>query len=285
MKRNGSSLFLVFLLLSVLPACSPNNVSDKQESFQPELEAYSMPWTAPLLTPSPRQFRDNHLISVVFRSDIEVLGKLVPLPLIPNPDGQMFFYIGHFNFEYQINEIFSFHEAGIGIPVTYEWNPGNYFIVLYVDEALPIVEGREIWGFPKKDAHIVYEETKEKISAQVNRLGTVIAELSANLSEEVQPILDQTPANFYNFKIIPSVKKGAFPEVMQLTSYTRIAKTLSLKTASQISLKFSSTGEDPLGEISVLDIVGGSLKIQDGVTNYGEVLYDYLRPSFQPDIQ
>jgi acetoacetate decarboxylase len=285
MKRNGFSLFLVFLLLSVLPACSPNNVSDKQKSFQPEIEAFSMPWAAPFIKTTPRQFRDNHRISVVFQSEMGAISKFIPPPLIPNPDGQMFFYIGQSNFEYPVNEIFSFHEAGIGIPVTFQGNPGYYFIVLYVDEALPIVEGREIWGFPKKDAHIVYEETKEKISAQVNRLGTVIAELTASLGEEVQPIPDETPTNIYNLKIIPSVKKGAPPDVMQLTSYNSIGKTLSLRTASQISLKFSSTSEDPLGEIRVLDIVGGSFKIRDVVTNYGEVLYDYLKPSIPPDIQ
>ena len=283
MKRNGFVLFLTYLLLSVSPACSPNKTSDIDKSFQPDLEAYSMPWTSPLLTSTPRQFRNNHSNSVVFKSDIEVLRKLVPPPLVPNPDGIMVFYIGQFNFEYQINDIFSFHEAGFLIPVTFEGDPGNYCVVLYLDKTLPIVEGREIWGFPKKDAHIVYEETKEKVFAQVNRLGTVIVEFSANLGEEVQPIPDETPANIFNFKIIPSVKKEAPPDVMQLTSYTRIGKTLSIKTASQISLKFSSTSEDPLGEIPVLEIVSGNLKIRDSMTNYGEVLYDYLQPSMSAD--
>ena len=277
MNREKSSLFFGLLLVLFSVACTPENESDIEESFQPELEAYSMPWSAPILSPPPTQFRDNHMITVVFRSEMEVLNKLVPPPLVPNPDGLMFFYIGELGFESEIIDRFPYLEAGIGVPVTFEASSGNYFVALYLDKALPIVGGREIWGFPKKDAEIVYEEASDKIYAQVNRFGTTIAEISATLGSEVQPIPEEAPAPWINFKIIPSIKQGAPPDVMQLTySVARDEKTLSLQIVSEVSLKFRSTIEDPLGEIPVLEVVESKFTVQDMIMDYGKVLYDYL---------
>lgn len=277
MHRAKTPLFSGLLLLMFFVACTPDNESNIEESFPPELEAYSMPWSAPILSPPPTQFRDNHMITVVFRSEMEVLNKLVPPPLVPNPDGLMFFYIGKLGFESEIIDRFPYLEAGIGVPVTFEASSGNYFIALYLDKALPIVGGREIWGFPKKDAEIVYEEASEKIYARVNRFGTTIAEVSATLGGEVQPIPETAPVPWINFKIIPSIKQGAPPDVMQLTySVARDAKTLSLQMASEVSLKFSSTTEDPLGEIPVLEVVESKFTVQDMIMDYGKVLHDYL---------
>lgn len=277
MNKERFFLFFGLLLLLFSVVCSPNNESDIEESFQPELEAYSMPWSAPILTPPPFQFRDNHMITVVFRSEMEVLNELVPPPLVPNPDGLMFFYIGELGFELEIIDRFPYLEAGVGVPVTFEGSSGNYFIALYLDKALPIVGGREIWGFPKKDAEIVYEEASDKIYAQVNRFGTTIAEISATLGSEVQPIPEEAPVPWINFKIIPSIKQGAPPDVMQLTySVAKDEKTLSLQMASEVSLKFSSTTEDPLGEIPVLEVVESRFTVGDMIMDYGEVLHDYL---------
>ena len=277
MKRNWIFLFFGPILLSMSTAFSSDQPTDIAESFMPKVEAYSMPWSTPMVAPGPFKLHDNHLINIVSRSEMEVLKKLVPPPLVPNQSGLMFFYVGKLNFMSQVNEPEFYHEASISIPVTFEGKPGNYSVVLYVDKALPIVVGREIWGFPKKDAEIVYQETKDKISAQVQRFGTTIVELSADLGGEAQQVPDATSVPYITFKIIPSVEKGATPDVKQLTSVVGNETIISLRTANEVSLKYNSTTADPLGEIPVLDVVYARFTIFDTVLDYGEVLYDYLK--------
>lgn len=64
----------------------------------------------------------------------------------------------------------NYKEAGIGIPVSFQERPGNYFVALYLDSASAIAGGREIWGWPKKEVEISYSEDhsigKEERSAR-----------------------------------------------------------------------------------------------------------------------
>jgi acetoacetate decarboxylase len=170
-------LFISLVLLIGLATCSQSQEASQPEETRagPELEAYSMPWSAPLFPPPPAQFRGNRIISVVFQSEIEAVKRLVPPPLVPNPDGLMYFYVGEFGIEAEIIERFPYLEAGIGVPVQFDKKPGDYFVVLYLDKALPIVAGREKAGWPKKDAEIIFQEDSGIVQAKVSRFGETIA--------------------------------------------------------------------------------------------------------------
>ena len=94
-------------------------------------------------------------------------------------------------------------------------------------------------------------------------------------TEKIDPIPLQPNLPWYNLKLIPSVKKGAPPDVKLLTSLMLKSKTKELHRG-KATLEFQSSAQDPLGEIPVSQILQSEYVVSDFVMGYGDVIYDYL---------
>jgi acetoacetate decarboxylase len=232
---------------------------------------YSMPSAAPLYPEPPFHYENNRVINILFRTAPAILQELVPAPLTPNPDNLAFIYIGVFN----VPQKAVYKEAGIGIPAFFGETIGSYLVYLYLDPALAIIPGREIWGWPKKDANITFTEENGVFSASVSRDGTTLIRASVNASENVDPIPDQPSTPSFNLKLIPSVRKNHPPDVLQLTTTQVVSRKKELHRGPA-TLAFNSTVEDPLGNIPVIEILSGEQSIEDMSLDCGDVLYDYL---------
>jgi acetoacetate decarboxylase len=232
---------------------------------------YSMPSTAPLYPEPPFHYENNTVISIVFRTAPETLQELVPAPLRPNPDHLAFIYVGVFNVPGKA----TYREAGVGIPAFFGETFGSYLVYLYLDPALAIIPGREIWGWPKKDAEITFTEEQRTFHASVIREGVTLIRASVNASERVEPIPDQPDTPSFNLKLIPSVKKNHPPDILQLTSTTVSSRKKELYRGPA-TLAFTSATADPLGNIPVLEIISGEQSIEDMSLDCGDVLFDYL---------
>lgn len=249
------------------------NMPGETQEMQKE---YCMPRLSPLYAAPPIQFRDNRIISIVFRTTPEVLQELVPKPLLPNPNNLMFIYIGALNIENPAIGRCDYLEAGIGVPVIFSKTPGNYPVCLYLNKALPIVGGREIWGWPKKDAEITFTERGGEISGRVERFGTVLLSLSGRLEKKVDPIPNQPEFPWFLLKIIPSARKNAPPDVWQLISSLNIdTKTKELWNCTA-TFELGTGPLDTLGNIKIAEIVSAQFSVGDFAMDYGEVLHDYL---------
>ena len=235
--------------------------------------SYSMPARHPLYVAPPYYLRDNTGIIILFKTTPEVLRELVPDPLVPNPDNLALVYIGRYNVEAPIR--ISYHEAGIGVPVSFREALGQYAVCLYLDEVMPIVAGREIWGFPKKEADITFVKERGKVSARVARGGNVLVDATVRLSERIDPLPSRPRKPWFCLKIVPSVKQNAPPDVMQLTSILPDSRPKELRRG-QATLELGSSPSDPLGEIPILETLGGEYAVSDSVLGYGDVVFDYL---------
>lgn len=267
LKKQIAQFFILLLIFFVF--FSPSEAQEIKKG-------YTMPNAAPLYSPPPVQFRDNKIISILFKTTPEVLQALVPEPLVPNPGNLMFIYVGELNIVDPIGGKYSYLEAGIGAPVTFSKTSGNYAIYLYLDKALPIVGGREIWGWPKKDAQISFTVQDGKINAKLERFGAPIITVTSTLLKKIDPIPSQPELPWFNLKIIPSVKKNSTPDVMQLTSAINTGSKTNELYNCKASVKFGSSPMDPLGNIEIVKVMGAQYRISDFVMNYGEVLHDYL---------
>jgi acetoacetate decarboxylase len=235
-----------------------------------------MPRLSPLYAPPPVRFHDNRILTVVFRTTPETLQELVPKPLLPNPYNLMFIYIGRLNIEDPAGGSYDYLESGVCVPAVFSKAPGYYPVCLFLDKALPIVGGREIWGWPKKDAEMTFNEKDGEISARVERFGTILLELKGRLEKKIDPALNQPELPWYLLKIIPSARKNAPPDVWQLVSSKNIdAKTDELWNCAA-TFKLGTSPLDDLGRIKVLDIVSAQFSVGDFTMDYGEVLFDYL---------
>ena len=238
-------------------------------------EAFCMPTAAPFYGTPPFTYKDNRILSVLFKTNPEVLRKLVPQPLIPNADNFIFVYIGILN----VGDppTFTYKEMGIGIPVSLSGIPGNFCPYMYLDKAMPIAGGREIYGFPKKDSDFKFIEEKGRVVAKMMRAGSTLLDVTLQLSKKVEPIPERPSAPWYNLKLIPSIKKNAPPDVKHITSNTVSDRVVKEEYTGNVELKFGSSPYDPLGQIEVTEIVYGSFLVSDFILGYGEVVHDYLR--------
>lgn len=238
--------------------------------------AFSMPIISPEFPAPPYRYKDTQATNIVFKTDLQLLEKLVPPPLKPNLDQHMVFYIGHFQFaDYD----FSYHEAGLLVPVIREGKPaGSYAVVLYLDQPNPIVGGREVYGWPKTEAEqIVVREENGKITASVTRYGQQIIKASFEVQQKVDPIPARPKDTCYLLKLIPSIKKDAPPDVLKLTSTVIDPDVVKELRVGKATLEFGDSPSDAfLAKIPVKEIVYSETIVHDFTLGYGEVVVDYL---------
>lgn len=274
LRKTVAILFLVFLIPVI-----PHSFCESQE-----ISGYSMPLTGPMFGAPPIRFSDTKLVSITFKTTPETLQKLVPKPLVPNADSLMYVYIARFNpqdytsgeFVYKTSSATSYLEVAFGVPVAFGNQPGRYVVYMYLDKTIPVVFGREMWGYPKKDAEITMIEDGETITAQAERRGTMLVRATFKRTGKIDPIPSRPPAVTYNLKFIPSVKKNAPPDVMQLTSNITDYRVRELYKGNA-TLELGTSSTDPLGKIPILQIVRAEYMVMDGALDYGDVVYDYLK--------
>jgi len=236
-------------------------------------DAYSTPTMSPLFGPPPYEYRDNWGITVVFKTKPEVLKSLVPEPLVPNSDGIMFVTISRFF----VSGFGSYNELIFGAPVNYGDRVVNYSLYLMLDNDIPIGAGREIWGFPKKLARVELTEQDGILTGTVERGGILLVKACVSIDALGKPEDAAGSAEYVNLKLIPSVRKDAPPDVMQLTTTTLENVELKQVYKGRATLEFGMSPADAFHEIPVVEVLGGLYVNSDFTLTYGEVLHDYLK--------
>jgi acetoacetate decarboxylase len=208
---------------------------------------------------------------IMFKTTPEALRDLVPKPLVPNPQAVMFFISSRFF----ASETGGYNEMVLGAPVGFEGTAGNYCMYLILDHDAPIAAGREIWGFPKKLGQIKMEEKDGVVTSTVERAGMTLVRAAMQLGHVVEP--EPVALPFFNLKLIPSVKKDATPDVMQLTSTTFENRKVHRVYTGKATLEFGTSPADPLHELPIKEVMDGRYTNWDFTLTYGEVIHDYLK--------
>lgn len=222
----------------------------------------------------PFIYEGSRVVSVAFRTSPEVLRALVPEPLVPNAAGEVSAAIVHHHIVAPMP--LSYYEAFLVIPVSHEGAAGQYIPVLYLDEAAAITGGREIWGFSKFGAEIQIIEEVGEVHASVQTGDVTLIDMSVSPGDPLVPIPETPNVPIFNVKLIPSVEKGAPPDVLQLTATTLGDRKITELRPGVGTLDFGSTPLDPLGRIPVLEILRAACYEYNFTLDYGEVVYDYL---------
>ena len=259
------------IALSVIAAILPA-MGRTQDFSGTHLAATSLSYPMP-----PFTYEGSRVVSVTFRTSPEVLRALVPEPLVPNAASEVSAAIVHHHIVAPMP--LSYYEAFLVIPVSHKGAPGSYIPVLYLDEAAAITGGREIWGFSKFGAEIRMVEEAGEVHASVRSEGVTLIDISVRPGDSLVPIPETPNVPIFNVKLIPSVKKGAPPDVLQLTATTLGDRKVTELRPGLGTLDFGSTPVDPLGRIPVLEILRAAHYEYDFTLDYGKVVHDYLAES------
>lgn len=240
--------------------------------MNPKNSTCSVPISAPLYPEPPILYRGCNSIICVFRADKHAIESLVPEPLQPAPGDLVYAWQNDFN----AVGLGSYHEAIISIPVEHRGRTGQYMAYLYLDNDAAIAGGREIFGFPKKFARFSLLQREDVLTRVTERGGIELVKLSVHFARQgKQEDLAALANPIFNLKIIPSVRKGAPPDVSQLTAMTLQNVVVRRVVEGNATVEFGKSPADPLHRLQPLDVLKGIYCELDFDLPYGEVVHEY----------
>ncbi|MDR1800049.1 MAG: acetoacetate decarboxylase family protein [Bifidobacteriaceae bacterium] len=243
-------------------------------ALQTDQWGYTNPIVQPLYGEPPLIWRDAEIHLVVYETAWENIERLIPAPLKPRTNTVI---VWHSRLELAATQGSFSGEAAIYVQVEYDGLEGDYEPFLYVDSHLPVVAGREIWGYQKKmvDAVQIVREM-EAVRAQTDRLGhqimkaLVVPVREADISE-----VPWSRDGVFSLKYIPATDEGATPLRELVLTEGKFTSQPGKFFAGPASVTFERSEIDPTYILAPEKIIGGFFGKGDLFLPKGRVVHNY----------
>lgn len=164
----------------------------------------SMPWSSPAFTPPPHYWPGVRVTVFPFMPKPGGVEKILP-PGMQAGDGPGLITMLSYP---QTPIIHPFKELVVMVPVRVDSVAGNYVPYIYVTTDEALIPGREIAGFPKLLADIVWERDGDRFRGSATRWGKRILSLEGSITGPVPPEIAAAQAEgarrpVINYKLIP----------------------------------------------------------------------------------
>jgi len=240
--------------------------------------AFAMPLTDPAYPPGPYKFYNREYVIMAYRTDPEILRKVVPEPLELIGDTV--------NYEFirmpDSTGFGDYTETGQVIPVKFTTKDGTvqeggYVHAMYLDDNAPIAGGREIWGFPKKLALPKIAHESETLVATLH-YGSVLC-VSASMGYkhrelDLGPLLKSLSKPNFMLKVIPHV--DCSPRICELVRYYLEDVTLKGAWSGPAAIELFEHALCDVARLPVREVISASHFLTDLTLGLGEVVFDYL---------
>ncbi|MBU6508256.1 MAG: acetoacetate decarboxylase [Alphaproteobacteria bacterium] len=236
--------------------------------------AFAMPLTSPAYPPGPYRFVNREFLIITYRTDPEVLRRVVPEPLaIAEP-------LVKFEFIRMPDStgFGDYTESGQVIPVSFQGRTGGYSHCMFLNDHPPIAGGRELWGFPKKLANPTLKAEIDELVGTLDygpvRIATATMGYKHKEADRAAVKAALAAPNFL-LKIIPHV--DGTPRICELVEY--YLEDIELKGAwtGPAALSLTPHALAPVAELPVLEVVSAVHILSDITLGLGKVVHDYLR--------
>lgn len=235
--------------------------------------AFAMPLSSPAYPPGPYRFIDREYLVITYRSDPEVLRRMVPAPLeLAEPKVK---------FEFMrmpdSTGFGDYCEAGQVIPVTFNGRSGGFSHAMYLNDEAPTAGGRELWGFPKKLARPSLEVRKDTLVGTLDYQGVRVATGTMGYKHyelDRDRIHDALAGPSFLLKIIPHVDGTA--RICELVEYAPTDITIKGAWGGPGALELAAHALAPAADLPVLEVESAVHMLTDLTLPYGSVAHDYL---------
>ncbi|MBM6592461.1 acetoacetate decarboxylase [Microvirga pudoricolor] len=238
------------------------------------LKSASMPAFSPSYPRGPYRFVRREYLIVTYETDADAIRAALPEPLEPAP-GNLAFY--EWMKMPDSTGFGDYEESGSGIFATYQGEPCNFSVQMYLDDEPPITAGREIWGFPKKYGVPRLKVMKDTLTGTLHydeervAMGTMAYKHVTLDPAEVAKGLGKLNVNL---KLLPDVDGS--PKVAQLVGYNLENIHVHGAWDGPARLHLIPHVNCRVADLPVKRIVGGRHQVVDFTLPYGRVLHDYL---------
>jgi len=253
-------------------AAKANAVPTIPGSLSPGQLAASMPVDAPLYQAPPFYYRDAHAIAVAYETDAEAAAALLPEGLdLPLPAIAQLIIV-----RYPFSTLGPYEEAILGISCRWQGEPRFYIAHIAVNSVPPLVAGREIWGFPKKMAHIeLFEEEATLVGTLERPLGVRLATIVVRPERPLE-IQGGAGGGSVSLRVIPSAAGTGRPSVAELIEVPTVGRVTHESWSGTGTLTFDTPSTlDPWYRLPVKAVLAATSSRYDFVLPPGAVLRTY----------
>jgi len=244
-------------------------------------EKFSIPLSSPSYPKGPYHFINREYLIITYLSDPHAIREALPEPLEPDGSNQVLY---EFIKMPDSSGFGDYEESGIVIPCKLNGEAVNFTAQMYLDCHPPIAGGRELWGFPKKDAKPKLQVISDTLTGRLEYAGQCVAiGTMAYKHENVIPTEQDAAAmaqrlskTQVNLKMIPHVE-GEDYDVLQLIGYN--LENIRVKSAHKgpARLHLVPHVNAPVADLPVKEVVGGLHFLADITLPMGRVLHNYLK--------
>ncbi|MFW9768944.1 MAG: acetoacetate decarboxylase family protein [Candidatus Thorarchaeota archaeon] len=211
-------------------------------------KAKSTPILSPTYPMPPYHYFNSRLFLAMFNPPEDAIQALLPPPLRPSQMPLAALMFG----EMPCKETGTFMESGVLVqcifdnPETKEEEVGVYFAYNYVNTEIAQVAGREIWGYPRKQAKISLNWRNDTITGKVVRDKTTIYKASCKMDEEGAWI-DSGPN--LNAKVIPSPSGEGYDQAVLTAAY--LDYTIKNGRSGDVKIEINGGPNDDLSPVKI----------------------------------
>jgi acetoacetate decarboxylase len=204
---------------------------------------------------APR-FVGGRQLKVEFLTDPSVIARLLPPPLEPAAEPIASVTVGRWH----SNGVGSYVGASVYLSAAHEGTAGGYALTMWMDAEPPMMFGREVFGEPKKLADVRLERSGSECSATVERHGTRLVALRAELTDEREPVVRDRVAFNYRSRTSPDGAGLEGPAVLTRAVFT---ETITRWEEGRGAIDLRGTAHDPLQELPVVSVIRATYSEQD----------------------
>jgi acetoacetate decarboxylase len=250
----------------------------------------SMPLAAPSYPRGPYRFVDREYLIVTYKSDPSAIRAALPEPLLPDGSDTVLYEFIRMPDSAGFGD---YTESGVVIPAVFGDTRVNFTAQMYLDDEPPIAGGREIWGFPKKNADPRLSIIHDTLTGVLEYAGIVVAVATMGYKHQhllydvaghrqcgTEAVVARMRKTQVNLKLIPNVD-GTLA-VAQLVAYELDDIAVKGAWSGPARLQLHAHVNAPVADLPVREVLGGLHFIADLTLPYGRVLHDY-KQSPQPD--
>lgn len=223
---------------------------------------------------------DAVMVMALFRTNADVVKRVLPPPLEPAPESTGTAYVAEFH---RTNFGVTYNEAALFISAQYKGDVGGYCLSMPVTNDTSMAGARENFGFPKKIAETIrVERTGNTVTGICIRRGIPIIKMKVDLTGPVDPEAIPPTGPNYLFKhfLDPGLDKFDYnPRLVKQRSEIKWGKT----ELGQGELAFAESKHDPIYEIPVEEVLmAGYTEGMEIRMRPGEVIAEVDPIKFKP---
>lgn len=244
----------------------------KEGRFTKDRFGFSQPADAPLYPKPPIYYRNAEAIAIDYETDEEAALDILPEGLeLPSPPMASFLLV-----RYPFSTLGAYEEAILGLTSIWKGEQRFYIPYIVLNNDIPQAAGREIWGIPKKMAHITLQKGPDLIWGKMERpKGNRIVTAGVRPERPVEIANSDIDVISVCLRVIPSPEEGAEPSIAELVEvYSKFRFVEMWQGPGWIQYDAVSM-MDPWHKLSVKQIVSATYRIYHTELGYGKIIKKY----------